>query len=236
MNKKLTAILVDDEPLAIETLGVLLDMYCPEIEIVGKGNSIDQAIILVETYKPQIVFLDIEMPNGNGFMLLNRIDTTNIKIIFTTAYSQYTIQAIRKGVHDYLMKPIDSDELVSSIDRLKKSLLEKNPHEEKVLIQCMDKVHRIKLNQIQRCESESNYTHLFLNSDKKITVSMTLKSIEQKLIHDTSFIRVHQSHLINKDYVVSLSRGAKPGLTMKSGEEIPISYRKKTQVFSKINC
>ncbi len=236
MNEKMTAILIDDESLAIETLTSLLEIYCPEVEIVGSGNSVEQGLMLVEEHTPHIIFLDIEMPNGNGFLLLNKVDTTHIKIIFTTAYAEYTIQAIRKGVHDYLMKPIDSDELVSSIDRLKKSILNQEPHEEKVLIQCMDKVHRITLNQIKRCESESNYTHLFLNSEKKITVSMTLKSVEQKLIHDNSFIRVHQSHLVNANYIASLNRGTKPSLVLESGEKIPISYRKKTQVYARINC
>ncbi|CAM1343587.1 LytR/AlgR family response regulator transcription factor [Tenacibaculum amylolyticum] len=234
MSTKINAIIVDDEPFAIEALTILLNMYCPEITIIGAGSNIKEAKELVELYQPKIVFLDIEMPHGNGFKLLSQINTTKTKIIFTTAYSQYAIRAIRKGVHDYLMKPIDSDELVNSIERLKEVMINNEVSEEKVMIQCMDKLYRIELNQIKRCESESNYTHIFLNSDKKITVSMTLKSVEQKLIHDTSFIRVHQSHLVNRNYVTSFKKGTKPGLVMKSGKEIPVSYRKKTEVYERM--
>ena len=227
MKKSFQAIIIDDEESAIEVLSSVVEIFCPNIKIIGTATDILTGAKLLEKVKPDILFLDIEMPSGSGFDLLNSSPQNDYKVIFTTAYSQYAIKAIKRGVHDFLMKPIDPDELKESIDRLSNSSSnEDHSKGESLAIQCLDKIHILYTIDIIRCQSDSNYTHIFLHNGDKLTVSLTLKSIENKL-DSNIFIRIHQSHLINKASVKEVIKGKNPSLILTNGEEIPVAQRKK---------
>lgn len=232
MSSFYTAIIIDDEPSSVEVLSEVLAIFCPEIEIKARETNPQVGIKLVNKIQPDILFLDIEMPTGSGFDFLDAIEVNDIKVIFTTAHSQYAIQAIRRGVHDFLMKPIDPDELLASIQRLDEE--QNDTDENKLAIQCLDKIYMIKPHEIIRCESESNYTHLYLHNNKKITVTLTLKTIESKLDSEL-FIRVHQSHLVNQKRIVEFKKGASSVLVLSNGDQVPVSHRKKPFVTSVMN-
>lgn len=227
MGKKWTAIIIDDEKSAIEVLQELLVVYVPEVSVLGVENDLFAGLKMVNELEPDILFLDIEMPSGTGFDFLDHVKYHGFKLIFTTAHSQYAIQAIKRGVHDFLMKPIDIDELVDSINRLTEENGTESPlEEERLAVQCLDKIHLLDVKDIVRCESDSNYTHIKMSAGNRITVAMTLKSIESKL-SNTKFVRVHQSHLVNKNKIMEITRGEHSELVLVNGERIPVSHRKK---------
>lgn len=227
MGKKLTAVIIDDEKCAIEVLQELLSVYASEVSVLGVENDLFAGLKMVNELEPDVLFLDVEMPSGTGFDFLDHVKYQGFKLIFTTAHSQYAIQAIKRGVHDFLMKPIDIDELIDSVKRLgQEKGHELSLEEERLAVQCLDKIHLLDVKDIVRCESDSNYTHIKMITGNRITVAMTLKSIESKL-SQTKFIRVHQSHLVNKNKIVEITRGEHFELVLVNGERIPISHRKK---------
>ena len=226
---KWTAVIIDDEPSAIVVLKELLSIYCPQIELIGHDTDMFAGLKVVNELKPDILFLDIEMPFGTGFDFLDLVKYHDFHLIFTTAHSHYAIQAIKKGIHDFLMKPIDPDELVDSIKRLPCNDDFPEPEEEKLAVQCMDKIHVLNMKDIVRCESESNYTHIKLTNGSKITVTMTLKSFSERL-GEEQFIRVHQSHLINVKEVMEVVFGEQYEIRLSNGDVIPVSHRKKQMV------
>src|SRR4051794_36073823 len=205
------AIIVDDEPFCCEALDALLTRYCPDVKVAGSCYSGSKALQEIEEQKPDLIFLDIEMPQMNGFELLQKIPHPGFDLIFTTSYDQYAIKAIKFSALDYLLKPIDRDELqaaVSKVRERKKPLLTdqlelllqkvQTParYVNKVAMPTLEGLQMITVNTIVSCASDSNYTIIFLKDKQKIVVSRTLKDVEE-MLEDYSFIRVHHSYLVN---------------------------------------
>ena len=234
------AIIIDDEIAAIENLQILLGKFCKEIEVVGTSSSANQAFEIINNENPELVFLDIEMPHVNGFELLSKFKNPSFFVIFTTAYNRYAIQAIKFSALDYLLKPIDIDELILAVSKAKeKSKLDLN--RVNVLLDNIDSKSTkrlalpndggysvVKVENIIRCEASDNYTTFHIKDKKPILVSRTLKEFEN-LLSEKQFFRVHQSHLININKVEKYYKNDGAYVVMEDGSTVTISRRKKDE-------
>lgn len=240
----LRAILVDDQESNSSSLGEKIRRHCPQVEIIATCNSAEKAIVAINSLKPGIVFLDIEMPVMNGFLMLQQLEFKNFELVFTTAYDHYAIKAIRFSALDYLVKPIEIDELKIAVDRAEKkraettsanqlellleNLLVKKNDFQKIAIPTTDGLQFIKVNEIVYLEANANYTFVFLQNTKKYTVCDTLKEFEDMLPSDT-FVRVHNSYIINKNFAERYIRGEGGQVVLSNGSVIDISKRKKAE-------
>lgn len=240
-----TAVIIDDEKGARETLKNMLRVYCQDVELVGEAESIDVALPLIWKETPNIIFLDIEMPKGSGFDLADKLKETDSKIIFTTAYSKYALRAIKASAFDYLLKPIEITELKESIAKTqtkinesKSKILDKQNNlassnndngKNKLAIPSSDGYDIINTDDIIFCEANRNYTTFYLVSKLIVVASKTLKEYE-KLLPEKTFIRVHQKYLVNFNYVVKYIRGRGGFIIMSNGIQVPISQGKKAQL------
>lgn len=239
------AIIIDDEIAAVENLQIMINKYCKNINIVASTQSADEGVLLINKEHPDLIFLDIEMPHTNGFDLLKRFPNPTFSVIFTTAYNQYAIQAIKFSALDYLLKPIDVEELISavfkvekknSIDKERVNLLLENfdTKSNKRLALPKDGGYSIvKVENIIRCEASDNYTTFHIKDKKPILVSRTLKEFE-KLLPKDQFLRVHQSHLINLNKVEEYYKTDGAYVLMEDGSTVSISRRKKDE-FEKLS-
>lgn len=242
----LNAVIVEDEKKSRETLAELLKFYCQGVKLLGVADGVSTAKTLIKRVKPDIIFLDIQMPGGDGFTLLDELDSIDFDVIFTTAYDQYAIKAIKYSALDYLLKPIDPEELQNAIrlaqnsqrDRNKKLNIEAlldNLHREetdlpKIVLSTSGEKHLIRLSDIIRCQSDDYYTQFHLSEGKTIIVSKTLKEFEEMLA-EFNFIRPHKSHLVNFSHISNFINKAQGYLLMSNGDEVPVSRRKKEMVF-----
>ena len=244
------AIIVDDELGARESLSKMLEKNCKQIEIVAKVDSMLSAFEAITNKEPDLVFLDIEMPNGNAFDLLEKFKTINFNIIFTTAYDHYAIKAIKFSAIDYILKPIDPEELITAVKRFEdragqKATLDKQfktllsnvrPENKlkKVGIPDDDGLIFINLSDIIRCDSDGNYTFFILTSGKKIIASRTLGEYEQ-MFADDNFFRIHRSHLINLEHVKKYIKGEGGYVVMSDNSQVEVSRRNKTDFLEKLS-
>lgn len=234
------AIIVDDEPAAIKSLIWELNRFSDEITIIDSFTSATEAVSGINYLKPDCVFLDIEMPEMDGFTLLNKLDYRNFAIIITTAYNQYAIKAIKEQAIDYLLKPVDSDEIEKLLVKLKKlnssqefkeqfkeslKSLSKTATNSTIQIPVSGKILFIKVTNIVYCESDGNYTKVFLENSKDLYVTKKLKEIE-KLLSDYSFFRVHNSYLINLEKVREFLKG-EGYVVLENEKKIPVSRQKR---------
>ena len=245
----ITAILIDDETNALEVLEWQLKNYCPQVDVIGKCSNVTDGITLIRSKSPQLIFLDIEMPVQNGFSLLEAFEDPAFDIIFTTAYNQYAIKAFKFSAFDYLLKPIDADDLKAAIGRYtnKKSISVKEQirvlsaqlqHQKlnRIAIPSVDGLMMLRPEQIVRCESESNYTKVFLDNKQKIVVAKTLGDLEG-VLSDFQFYRIHNSHLVNLGHVQSYVRNDGGYVVMSDGTQITVARNRKNdfiEQFSKI--
>ncbi|MEO5943775.1 MAG: LytTR family DNA-binding domain-containing protein [Ferruginibacter sp.] len=245
----ITATIVDDEPDCCESLAMLLERYCPEVKVLDICYSADTALQSIKEHEPQILFLDIEMPFMNGFELLEKLGNINFGLIFTTSYDQYAIKAIRFSALDYLLKPVDREELQKAVQKAAQRnqhplpqqlemLLKKinNPTTpiNKIAIPTMEGYQLIAAESIISCESESNYTHLFLKDKRKIIASRNLKEVEE-LLEDHPFIRIHNSHIVNINEVEKYIKGEGGYLIMSDGSSINVSRSRKELLMKKLS-
>ena len=242
----LKAIIVDDEPDCCETLSMLLERYCPEVAVTAVCSSGAAALLTIPEQKPQLVFLDIEMPHMNGFQLLEQLPAIDFELVFTTSYDQYAIKAIRFSALDYLLKPVDREELRQAVQKVVKRqqpplpqqleiLLQKlhQPATSKIAIPTMEGLQMIPVASIITCKSDSNYTTLYLKGKQKITASRTLKEVEE-MLEGLSFLRVHQSHLVNLDEVGKYVRGEGGYLVMSDGSAVDVARSRKDLLLQKL--
>jgi two-component system, LytTR family, response regulator len=239
----LTVIIIDDEAKGRMALREKLMTYCPQIKIVAEADNGQDALILIEKHKPQLIFLDIEMPRMNGFEMLNKVPDKNFHIIFTTAYDQYAIKAIKYAAFDYLLKPIDIEELITAISKV--ALTENNQTKKqvevlhqnmqhpkkqlnKLAIATLDGLMFYDINDIVHLEANSNYTYIYLVNKTKITASKTLKEFEE-LLPDDIFFRTHHSHLINLSFIKRYIKGDGGQIELQNGTYIDVSRRKKEE-------
>lgn len=235
------ALIIDDEKNAIEVLELQLSRYCKQVQVLATAQGGVQGIELIRKYQPDLVFLDIEMPHKNGFDVLNETKDCRYKVIFTTAYDQFAIRAFKFSAVDYLLKPIDIRELQEAVEKaaIKEeqgsldeklqvliSQLQAPVRQERIALPVADGMQFFHTDEILRCESDSNYTHISLTNGKKITIAKTLKEVEESL-RGVDFYRIHQSHLVNMNHISKVVKGEGGYVVMKDGTTITISRNKK---------
>ena len=219
-----------------------LTKYCPDVEVVGMADSVPTGLEAVRSHKPDLVFLDVEMPYGNAFDLLEQVETIDFSIIFVTAYSHYAIQALNLSASYYLLKPIDIDELVSAVDKVKaersdpdampqtRVLIENiqmlNKQMYKLVLPVIDGFEVVHVKDIIRCQANGNFTWFYLKDDERKLICRTLKYFDD-VLSEFDFMRVHKSHLINMQYVKSYKRGRGGQVLMSDGSSVDVSVSKK---------
>ena len=244
----LKAIIVDDEPYCCESLAALLERYCPDVEVTGIYNNGEEALAAIRQQQPGLVFLDVEMPKMNGFEMLEQLPSVNFDLIFTTSYDKYALKAIRFSAIDYLLKPIDREELQKAVHKVIQHsqrpiaqqleiLMQKvnNPSKpiSKVAMPTMEGLQMIPVDSIISCESDSNYTILHLKDKQRIIVSRTLKDMEE-VLEDHSFARVHHSYMVNLNEIQRYIKGEGGYLLMSDGSTVDVSRSKKEILLKKL--
>jgi two-component system LytT family response regulator len=250
----LKAIIIDDEFNARENLKILLQDHCPELEILGSAESAQQARILIASTEPDLIFLDIAMPNEDGFSLLNSFEKRTFSVVFTTAYNEYALKAFKADAVDYIEKPIAIDELKKAVskvhnyhnedtinnatvnfDQLSKKINE-NKTAEKISIPTKDGYIIINNKDIVNLEASDNYTMIHLSDGSRHLSSKNIKIYEENL-DESVFFRSHKSHIINVEYhLKEFSRSEGNVAIMTNGKYIPISRRKMSFFMNRINC
>lgn len=239
----LQALIVDDSARSRELVRKKLEKLCPQVHILGEAESGDDAFSKISRLRPNLILLDIQMPNGGGFDLLRRYPDFDFEVIFITAFDQYTLEAIRFSAVDYLLKPIDQDELVAAIDRaenrirnreandhykyLMDNLLSSNQTSLKLAIPTIEGYEFIPLDKLIRFEGEGAYTRIYLLEGKVILSTQRLKALEE-ILQEKPFFRIHKSHLVNLSHVNRYKRGGNGGYVyMEDGAELRVSREKK---------
>lgn len=239
------AILIDDEISNLENLRTLLEKHCPQVTIMATAQNVSNAVDAVEKYLPDLVFLDIQMGEQTGFDVLKLLPKRNFEVVFVTAYDQYGIKAVKFAALDYLLKPIDIEELInavnvaehkltkriqtSQLDFLLQQLKKPETNVSKIALQMQSEIRYVALSEIIRCEADNTYTYFFLANKEKILVSKSLKEYAD-LLRPNGFLRTHQSHLVNPKFVKSWLKEDGGVLLLSSGEKIPISKPNKDTV------
>lgn len=234
------AVVIDDIEKFRKNLIQDLGDYCGNIQVVGEGDGVINGAKIINETKPDLVFLDIQINQGTAFDLLEVIGDIDFKIIFTTASDEYAIKAFKLSAIDYLLKPIDTDELQAAVKKFEQGngddykLLKDNIKEEvkankRLALHSQDKIDVVEIGTIVRCESNVNYTQFYFSDGRKMLVTKTLKEFD-KMLSEFGFYRVHQSHLINLDYLKEYIKTDGGYLMLKDGTSVPISTRKKSSV------
>ena len=235
------AMIVDDEQSSIDLLQWLTEQYCPDISSIRSARSVQEAIPLIRAFKPDILFLDIQMPHQSGFDLLTTIDHWEFEVIFTTAYNEFAIQAIRFSALDYLLKPVDEAELRKAVERYKakkiyapagqllfrnfiQNIAHRNREQFKLALAGTAEVKYVELDEIIRLQAESNYTHIHLIGKKVFVSAKTLKEYDE-ILQGHRFLRVHKSHLVNPAHIESYDKQGL--LLMSDGVQVEVARRKR---------
>ncbi len=239
------AILIDDEISNLENLQALLEKHCQQVTIISTAQNVSDAVEAIVKHSPHLVFLDIQMGEQTGFDVLKQLPKRDLEIIFVTAFDQYGIQAVKFAALDYLLKPIDIEELVNAVNKAEYKLARqiqtsqldfllqqlKKPETKvtKIALQMQSEIRYVALSEIIRCEADDSYTHFFLANGEKIMVSKSLKEYAD-LMRPNGFLRTHQSHLVNPKYVKSWLKEDGGILLLTSGEKIPVSKPNKETI------
>lgn len=239
---KLNAIIVEDEANSREILKNYLGKYCPDVNLQGEAASIQEGLGLIKTNTPDLVFLDVEMPFGNAFDLLDQVPDRTFETVFVTAYDQYAMDALNNHAAYYLMKPINIDELIKAVEYVSEIINKENALEDKVLspklnsvegkitIPQQDGFQVLNVSDILYCKADDNYTEIFLEN-KKILVSKTLKYFEEAL-SAFAFARIHKSYLVNVNEVIKYRKGKGGSVIVSNGKELLVSASKKKDFLS----
>ncbi len=244
------AIIIEDEAASRLTLRNYLKEYCPQVDLIAEADNIKIGAEIIKKHKPQLVFLDIEMPFGNAFDLLDQYDTIPFETIFVTAFSNYAIQAINLSSCSYLLKPVDIDELIEAVKKAEETITQQstfktanilmenlsieNKQLKKIVLPTMEGFDVIQLKDIIHCKANDNLTDFYLNNGRKKTVCKTLKFFEEALT-DFDFLRVHKSHLININFVESYQKGKVGDIKLSNGSTVPLSAKKKELFIKKFS-
>nr|WP_321225462.1 LytTR family DNA-binding domain-containing protein [uncultured Psychroserpens sp.] len=240
---KLKSIIVEDEETSRKILRNYLNKYCPNVEVLGEAANVEEALVLIRNTELDLVFLDVEMPYGNAFDLLDKVGDVNFETVFVTAYNHYAIDALNAHASYYLMKPISIDELIKAVDYVTEIRTKEDALQDQVLVPKMTTVNgKITIPQqdgfevlqtadIMYCKADDNYTEIYLNNNKKKLVSKTLKYFEDALT-ETGFARVHKSYLVNVNEVTKYIKGKGGSVVLSNGKEIMVSASKKSDLLS----
>ena len=242
------AIIVDDEVHCIDTLSILLADYCPEVQVLDKCMSPKKGLESIERLKPDLVFLDIEMPAMNGFELLEQFKQIPFAVIFTTSYDQYAIKAFRFSALDYLLKPIDREELQKAVQKVLNKKQNQLPQQLEILLQkinhtnnavqrialpTMEGLQMVAINSIISCASDGNYTIFFMKDKQKLIISRPLKEVEE-MLEDYLFLRVHNSYIANLNEISKYVKGEGSYLIMTDGSTVDVSRSRKELMLKKL--
>ena len=240
---KLKSIIVEDEHTSREILKNYLKKYCPNVEVLGEAANVEEALLLIRNHDLDLVFLDVEMPYGNAFDLLDMVGNIHFETIFVTAYNNYAMDALNAHASYYLMKPISIDDLIKAVDyvteiRSKENALQNQvlvtktkSVEGKITIPQLDGFEVLNTSDILYCKADDNYTEIYLNTNKKKLVSKTLKYFEDALT-DSGFARVHKSYLVNVNEIVKYIKGKGGSVELSNGKQIMVSPAKKSELLS----
>ena len=242
------AIIVDDEENNRESLRHLIETYTPHIKIVSFCDSAQSARDAIGKHNPNLLFLDIKMPQESGFELLDSLERSDFEIIFTTAYDEYGVRAVKASALDYLLKPIEVTELIKAVQKAKEILEHKQSNSrmhhliqnmkesntnKTIALSLSDRIEFVEINSIIRCEADNNYTTFYLRNSLKYLVSKTLKEYDELLV-PFGFLRVHQSHLINLSEVKSYIKRDGGYILMRDGSQVPISRQRRDSVLKSL--
>ena len=239
------ALLVDDEAASRETLRNYLTKYCPEIEILGEADSVQTALPAINKLKPELVFLDVEMPYGNAFDLLESVGEVNFETIFVTAFSHYAVKALNFSASYYLLKPIDIDDLISAVEKVRHAheqrdkafhtrilidnLRTTHQQHQKVVLPVLDGFELVTVKEIIRCQANGNFTDFYLADGSHRLICRTLKFYDE-ILSDLGFMRVHKSHLVNLQYIKAYKRGKGGLLSMEGDHTVEVAPSRKAEL------
>lgn len=231
-------VLIDDQSHIRENLKMLLGEFAPEVAVIAEADGVKSGLECLRKYKPDLVFLDIEMADGTGFDLLNLVKERTFRVIFVTGHDGYAIRAFRVAAIDYLLKPVDPDDLIEAVEKAKRQgpLQQVQVNEavssrsagklKQLVLSDADNVYLVQLSEIIRCQSEDNYTRFFLLDGRKLLISRTMKEFAE-LLEKAGFFRSHQSHLINLVFFDHLDKRDGGTIFLKDGSSVPLATRKK---------
>jgi len=238
----LKAILVDDEPNSVQLLARQLEQHCPQVQVLGQVTDSTEAIELIRQIKPDVVFLDIEMPEMNGFQLLEQLEDITFAVIFVTAYDEFAVKAFRFSAVDYLLKPVDIPDLLAAVSKVErqqpldyrqlellKSQYQSGQFAQKLAVPYQGSLIFVELKEIVYCESDSNYTSIILTSGKRYLVSKTLREV-QEFLEGRNFLRVHRQYVVNLDHIRIYKSGAGNSLVMSNEVSIPVGRQQKDRL------
>lgn len=242
------ALLIDDEPKNNRILKLMLEEFCPQVKIEGQADNAEDGVTLIRDTGPDLVFLDIEMPYGSGFDLLDKLKPVSFEIIFITAFNNYSLKAIKYSALDYLLKPVNIDELIAAVTKASDKLATRNinarienllynlkrPQQglQKIALPSKEGYIFVPITDIIRCEAKSGYTTFFIKDMEKIVSSRNIKEYEPLLTDDT-FFRIHNSHIVNLNYVKKYHRGRGGFLEMEDGAMIEVATRRKDEFMAR---
>jgi two-component system LytT family response regulator len=248
MKTELKAIIVEDEEASRITLNNYLAKYCKNVEVLDMADSVQTGLAAIKKHNPDVVFLDIEMPYGNAFDLLESLDKVDFEIIFVTAYRDYAIKALNLSAAYYILKPIDIDELVTAVNKITEQKKEgddifhtkvlmdniktNNIQHKKIVLPQMDGFEVVNVNEIIRAEANDNYTNFYLTNGKKYLVSKTLKYFDE-LLAEFDFIRIHKSHLVNLQYITKYIKGKGGQVCMTDDSYVDVSATRKKELLER---
>ncbi|MBA4241628.1 MAG: DNA-binding response regulator [Sphingobacteriaceae bacterium] len=243
------AVIIDDEINNQELISNLLKSYAENVQVVGMANSVETAYKTINEHNPDLIFLDIQMPDGTGFDLLKKFEKINFKIIFVTAHQEFAIEAFKYSALDYILKPLapanllaavkkmedtmSSEELNLKLKTLLNNIAEPIKNKKKIVLKTMERIYSVDLDDIIRFESDGGYTKVYLVDGKRIMVSKTMKEYDD-LLMDVGFLRVHHSHLINMNHLFCFEK-AEGHVVMKDDSIVPVSNRKKDHLMELLN-
>jgi two-component system LytT family response regulator len=243
-------IIIDDEQHCIDRLKRLLNEHCgSSVQLLGFFQTVEDGIAAIKKLSPDLVFLDVQLGDKTGFDLLQQLDEINFEVIFTTAHEKYAVQAFKFSAIDYLLKPVDADDLKHSISKLQQKISKEEiskkfevlfhnfknirSSSKRITVPTVKGFEFLQVNDIVRCQSDINYTIIFLKDKQKITVAKTLKEFEE-LLTEHNFYRIHNSHLINLSYIKSYNKGKGGSVTMNDNSEIEVSTRRKDDFLKRL--
>ncbi len=245
----INALIVDDEKQARNALRSLLQSHFPEINILAEADGVGAAVEAIDNHKPDLIFLDINLGDGTGFQVLEKVNWKNFMVIFTTAYDEYAITAFKLNALDYLLKPVITEDLGLAIDKAHQKISEKHmsqqlewmkemmqgnkPQEKKIVLSDNETMYFVKVHDIVRCQAEGTYTEFYIMPNQKITVSRSLKEYED-MLSPFGFIRVHHSHLVNKEKIIKFQKSDGGSLLMENHHQVPVSQRRKGIVLTEL--
>lgn len=241
------AIVIDDEEESRDSIVYILNNYCDNIDIIAEAENVKQGVEAIKNELPDVLFLDIDMPDGTGFDLLEQFPEPDFQVIFITAHDQYALKAIKFSALDYILKPVNPKHLMDAVKKLKTikpdydliskqiSTLFKNRNGfDRITLSTFEGLRFVLLNDIIRCEADGNYTNFYLVSGEKILVTKTLKDFDETL-SDHDFIRIHKSHLVNLKYIDRYIKGEGGAIVMTDGAQVEVSRRRKEYFLSRLS-